>query len=255
MLTNPFRWVLAFYREDGTAVGQQPLAADWEPACEAVRFAAVRRGACAAGALASRTAVEPLWHPELGEPYVGGFRVRVAIESGGEAAAGEAAIELPSGYFREAAQRAAAALVERGELADGDRYRYVAAAFPRPEVEASPAVAFAVREVAPQLPLREGSLAAAQRGAAAWDDPCAEDPPLFVPHQALTEASELALAAGAKETGGVLIGHLRRDPRVPEIYVEVTAQLRASTASGAPPQRPASTPSSTAASSSTASPA
>jgi hypothetical protein len=54
-----------------------------------------------------------------------------------------------------------------------------------------------------------------------------EDAPVFIPRQVFEEASAITRQAGAKETGGILIGHLRRDPEAAEIFLEVTAQIPA----------------------------
>jgi proteasome lid subunit RPN8/RPN11 len=54
-----------------------------------------------------------------------------------------------------------------------------------------------------------------------------DDLPLFVPEEVLMEAKALSKQAGAKETGGILIGHLNRDAFVPEIFARVTAQIPA----------------------------
>jgi hypothetical protein len=51
--------------------------------------------------------------------------------------------------------------------------------------------------------------------------------PLFIPQRVLAEAKALSKEAGAKETGGILIGHLGRDSQLPEIFAQVTAQIPA----------------------------
>jgi len=50
---------------------------------------------------------------------------------------------------------------------------------------------------------------------------------VFVHWRVFEEASVLTRAAGALETGGILIGHVCRDSSVPELFLEVTAQIPA----------------------------
>jgi hypothetical protein len=51
--------------------------------------------------------------------------------------------------------------------------------------------------------------------------------PIVIPRRILDETRELAARAGDNETGGILIGHLRRDTTLPELFVEITAQVPA----------------------------
>ena len=51
--------------------------------------------------------------------------------------------------------------------------------------------------------------------------------PVFLPQRVLDEAAALTRAERGRETGGVLIGNLRHDPAVPDIFAEVTAQISA----------------------------
>ena len=83
--------------------------------------------------------------------------------------------------------------------------------------------------MAPVLPVEQSCLQNFQAVAVAAgsDEGGEQDLPVFLPQRALKEASALAQAAGAQETGGVLIGHLLHDPTVPESFVEVTAQVPA----------------------------
>ncbi len=53
------------------------------------------------------------------------------------------------------------------------------------------------------------------------------DFPVFIPARVIEEASQMTEAARDKETGGLLIGFLRRDPALEEAFVEITAQIPA----------------------------
>jgi hypothetical protein len=74
----------------------------------------------------------------------------------------------------------------------------------------------------------EGVIGALYERATPRDAPGAEDLPVFVPAAVLVDAERIARAAGDLETGGVLLGHLRRDPRAGALHVEVTALVEAS---------------------------
>ncbi len=223
MVTNAYSYALMLYRDDGSDLGQVPASVDWEPAREWTRFLAVRQGQLAAGAVAAATRVEPVWHAKLGEPFLDGFRVSVAANG-----AGCVSSEFPSAYFRSLAGEATSKLVEQGTLKAGERLVFLAAAFPREEgAPAPPASRFLAEEVAAAVPLQESALAAFVEASASAGELAEHDLPAFVPERVLAEATELARRAGAKETGGILVGRLHRDPSLPEVFVEVTAQIHA----------------------------
>jgi hypothetical protein len=50
---------------------------------------------------------------------------------------------------------------------------------------------------------------------------------VFVSPAVVEEATALTLDEGASETGGILIGHLHRDPVSGQVFVEITAQIPA----------------------------
>ena len=50
---------------------------------------------------------------------------------------------------------------------------------------------------------------------------------VYIPEQVLEEAEELTRNSPTKETGGILIGHILRDPASRELYLAVTEQLPA----------------------------
>jgi proteasome lid subunit RPN8/RPN11 len=77
--------------------------------------------------------------------------------------------------------------------------------------------------------LSEGSLQAfiARATPAAGEPDAASDLPVFIPEVIRRECMRLARQADGIETGGFLVGHLRRDARPPTLFVQVTAQLPA----------------------------
>jgi hypothetical protein len=224
MVRDDYAYLLDFVRDDGTAAGQVAVTPDWLPAQEWVYFEAVRSGRLPPVTAAPPAVVEPLWHATAGQPYLSG--VRIGIRSGDAALSRE----FPTSYFRGLATQGSAQLVESGALKSGEPFRYLVSAFPR--VTGVPVdVAsgdFAVEDIVQPLPLDEASLESYLRGATAVDGfEAGVDVPVFVPQEILDEALALAAAAGDVETGGVLVGRLHRDRAVPEVFVEVTAQIAA----------------------------
>jgi proteasome lid subunit RPN8/RPN11 len=95
-------------------------------------------------------------------------------------------------------------------------------------VDDGDATGFVIEDVVRPLALADASLAgfvsaASFAGAGAADGHV----PVFLPRRVLEETLELSRAAGDFETGGVLVGRLRRDAGVPDVFVEVTAQIPA----------------------------
>jgi proteasome lid subunit RPN8/RPN11 len=223
MLKDNYQYTLMLYGDGQAALGQVSLAVDWEPAREWAEFRAIRRGSLTANEAGRVSTVQPLWHPTLGEPYMNGFRL--SLQTGG---AGEVAIDFTKAYFRQLAKGAAALLMKKGVLKKGERFKYLLAAFPRPRKQPEAAkLTFTMEEVMPDLRLREAMLAEFAQESATQGSFDSDDMPVFVPQRILEEAKGLSKAAGAKETGGILIGHLLRDASVPEIFAEVTAQIPA----------------------------
>jgi proteasome lid subunit RPN8/RPN11 len=229
---SPYQFALELYRQSagGELIGQVPVAVDWEPALEWARFASMRHDPRLPVVMATGAgSVEPVWHKRLGEPYVDGVRVVL-----GEDGRREESPPIPTSYFKPYLNQVVTALVEKGTLVNKDVVRYLVCAFPRakPKKEARPALRFSVEEVAQTLPLKETPLGRLRELAA----PCGEldelDMPAFIPREVLQEAIELTRKAGPVETGGILIGHLRRDSSLPEIFAEVTAQIPARHAQG-----------------------
>jgi hypothetical protein len=223
MVHDGYQYMLDFYRADGSAAGQVAITPDWGPALEWVHFQGVRQARLPAVTAVGSAEIEPLWHSTLGPPHLAAVRVML-LDGGGFSH------DLPISYFRRSARQAASELVERGSLQVGENYRYLVSAFGAPAADASTVAAadFSVEEVAQPLPLHESQLAsflaAASPGSSGTD---ATDVPVFVHRQVLDEAAALAEAAGDFETGGVLVGKLHRDGSIPEVFIEVTAQIAA----------------------------
>ncbi|HEY7545993.1 MAG TPA: Mov34/MPN/PAD-1 family protein [Blastocatellia bacterium] len=226
MSSNEYQYVLELFREDNTPVGRAEIVVDWEPAGEWAKFAALRSGILSDGETARVLSIDPVWHSETGEPMLEGFRVNLAINGSSRAATG-----FTTDYFHRLAVQASTAFVERGKLAKGENVHYVAAAFPQSkndvEQRETSGLQFTVEEVAPVLNIKESTLGLFMENSDLMGEAHKEDAPVFIPRQVFEEASAITRQAGAKETGGILIGHLRRDPEAAEIFLEVTAQIPA----------------------------
>jgi proteasome lid subunit RPN8/RPN11 len=225
MVRSNYYYTLCLLRPDGTALGESPVEVDWEPAAECCRFLGIRQGKLSAGGVATQALIEPMWHPSSGQPCVSAVHVLVSQEDGRQAR-----FELPSSYFASLARSASVELVQRGLLRDGDFFRYLVGAYagapggPGPEG----ARGLAVQEVCPTLPLRQSSLAQFTRRSVRYAPAdLSGDLPVFVPQEVLDETAFLSRKAGALETGGILIGHVHQDSSLPELFVEVTAQVPA----------------------------
>ena len=225
MTERRYAYAMQVVREDGSAVGQVPVEVDWEPAREWMRFLALRRGQPPAEAFALDCAIEPLWHAERGQPYLAGLRARVAADG-----FGELRHDFTSAYFGRPCRSASTRLVTEGALKDGERFRCLPVAFPRDDepAGAAPALRLNVRPAAPAVPVEPRCLGDLLRCSVAHGSAGdGDDIPVFVPRTVLEEAGALAGAAEAKETGGILVGHLHRDEGTTGLFSEVTAQIPA----------------------------
>lgn len=217
-----YRLVMELLRPDGEAVGHATLEPDWDPVIEWTRLAGLRTlGVWAPEAAAERT-IEPLWHRDLGEPYMRGFRVHLATEDAGWHE------DFSILHFGGLARAAAARLVDGGALADGERFLYRTLAYEQPggTVDPQPA-SFAVMDRPPPLVLRDVSRSGLLGASAPAGDTHVDDFDVFIPAGVLDEASALTARAGDVETGGVLIGHLDRDRGGSEIFVAITTVIPA----------------------------
>ena len=227
---EPYRFVLALQKRDGTSLGQVPAAADWEPALEAVRFQALRRFPRAAVGADAVAEFRPAWHEELGQPYVSA--VEVALQVPG---AGELSCRVPNSYFKSLAGHASVPLVQKGVLQAGEHFDYLVTAFPSPppaRAGAQPRARFAIEEVPTPLPLKSSLLEDFYERSIAAGEQNPEDVPVFLPQSVLAETEQLTREAAGVETASVLIGHLHRDRSGGELFLEVTAQIPARNAQG-----------------------
>lgn len=221
MLTNGWTFALAAYRLDGTRLGQAAIDVDWEPARQWTRYVALCEGRLTGGDDGAR--VQPLWD-RRGEPFLRGFRVVLRADLAERAVV----CDFPKTFFRAYALALSSTYVESGALAPGDEFRYVPLAV---HVEVPPAprsrLALIVEDVSPALQAMPMAIASLGPETAAVGESLPGEVPVFVPEDVLAEVVRLTRAAGPVETGGALIGHLRRDPGLRQVFVEITAQIPA----------------------------
>lgn len=223
MLSKEYKLVLELLKEDGTRLGQVRVEIDWEPAREWTRFLGIRRGLLSLSDPVRSTAIEPLWDRTAGEPYLRGFRV--IISGNGCIAVTE---DFTTTYFHSLARQASGYFVERGRLKEGERFQYQTVAYPdRVGLTSAERARFEPQEVEPDIYYQARPLSESIAGAVPEGVVDAEDMPVFIPRQVLDEAEAVTLAARGTETGGILIGHLRQDESLPEIFAEITAQIPA----------------------------
>lgn len=217
---NGYRYVLEFLREDGNQAGDAPITVDWDPAIEATWFLGLRRNRLGTGDGTRGTVIEPIWHEQTDRPFVSGFRVTMRRPSGEVFSE-----DFSTTYFKDLAQTASVRLVEQARLTAGENFTYRTAAYPVIEEAATKKRRFKIEEEPP--PLRVGTTRLADLTPTTAEPVHADDIPVVIPRRVLDETVELSQQAGALETGGILVGHLHRDPVADDMFVEVTAQLPA----------------------------
>jgi hypothetical protein len=225
-MTDHYRFALAMYNGSGEALEQIPVEVDWGPAEEWAKFSAIRKSELAPSDSRTIATVGPIWHTKLGTPFTTGFRVRVQ-------GARDTSAEFSADYFRHLAEQESNRLVDRAKLNPGETFRYLVAAFPAEATSRENGrLCFETEDLTPALPLLEGALDELLIASTPQGSIEDADMPVFIPADILTEVSALASQAGGNETGGIFVGHLYRDPKVREVYAEVTGLIPAYHARG-----------------------
>jgi hypothetical protein len=225
MPVRTYRYAIELLNDGAAVLDRFPAEIDWAPAAEWVRFTGIRRGKLPPVLVTDPGTVEPIWHPKHGQPYLAGFEVTVLGSDGVSFSS-----EIPTSCLKLLARQASAAAVEKGLLKSGEWFHYRVLAFPceaEPVQRSADAVPFSIKEVLQPLPLRTRPFGDLLQESVRSGIVSADDVPVFVPRSVLDEASVLTREAGARETGGILIGHLCQDPDSSAIFAEVTAQIPA----------------------------
>jgi proteasome lid subunit RPN8/RPN11 len=213
-------YMLLFTTEGGVVLANLPMDVDWQPAIEWARLEALRQAARPQRDDAGvGIRIEPEWHPMLGEPYVKGFGVRIPEKAGN--------VSFSNSYFVQYAQAGSSALVEQKKLGVGERFRYFVLVAPR-EIQRSESTRIRFRAATSDLPhVSDARMSDYLSGAVPMGVHHPSDMPAFMPRQVLEEVTEIYREQSDRETGGVLVGMLRRDRRDGQVFLEVTAQIPA----------------------------
>jgi len=215
------RFVLDVRALGGDVLFTEALEPDWEPARQGARLNGLRtRGVWHDGDAESLLA--PVWQASA-PPFVHMLRVRM------RAAGHEWCTDFKaSEYFADAASAVVAARLASGQLAPGDRVRFAVAAYPvdqaRPDGLRSRLSV--VDRPQPLAPKKRDFSALAGRAIACGDtDP--SDVEVVLPESVVEDICHRTKTAGARETGGILIGHLCCDEDRGDVGLEVTAHIPA----------------------------
>jgi hypothetical protein len=218
MLMSGYDYTVLYCTVDGRALAQSPIEVDWEPALEWARFTALRENSVPRPDATEQPGVDPAWHPEVGEPYVAGFSVRVPDLA--------RPVTFTNTYFAKYAHAGSMVLVEQGRLQAGDKFLYLVFASPRERQASEPGrVRFRAAQatrVRPSAALLAEFLAAAEPAGVHN----ANDLPVFFPGRVLDEVTQIYRERHDTETGGVLVGCLHRNLDG-QLFLEVTAQVPA----------------------------
>ena len=221
--TCDYRFALVIFRENGDRVGSASLNVDWEPAVQSAGFQLRRRGELPLNDGCGAASIVPRWDRELGQPYCRGFRV--VFDRGCRS---PCVSDYPTSYFRQLASKAASLFVEKGKLEDAEVFQYVAVAFAEEKSEHELHTGgLRIEEQVRPLRVIESSLAVWQQKSVQVGVVDDDDAPVFVPPCILDEVAAQTLAERGRETGGILIGHLHRDSDLPELFLEISAQVPA----------------------------
>jgi len=221
-----YRFEIDVFKDEGARLGRMPLLVDWLPAREWAWFNGVRRGELPASLSLSNATVtvQPAWNASLGQPYISGFELRVWSHGSGGTTS-----RFTTAYFHGLAEQISTELVEQGLLKPNELFRFVISA--HEDSQSAPhddqGGPFKVVSVEPPLSMRETAIDGFLERAVAFTPLDDVEMPVFVPWPVLQEAAALTRRAGALETGGILIGHLHHDGRLPEVFAEITAQIPA----------------------------
>jgi proteasome lid subunit RPN8/RPN11 len=216
---------MEFLDTSGRQLQETPVtSADFAQAIEAAFFDGLRKGAFTEYRVPlSEARVEPHF-PRDGErsPRTRGFSVVLPTPD-----AGEHRVDFGVRFFQSRAIRTIGDLMRQGTVPLKGQVNFRLNAYLDGEApKAVSGARFTLEDAAIEVPLRPGSRRALGT-TEAWDSPRADDFPVLISRRVLEEAVEEARRAPERETGGVLLGHLRRDPETGEVFLEVTCQVPA----------------------------
>jgi hypothetical protein len=214
--------------EGGVLFGEA-LDPDWEPAREGARLSGLRTLGVWHDE-AAESSVEPVWH-ESGPPMVRALRVTTRA-CDREWSTDFTATE----YFADTAREVVRASLDEGRLAPDERVRYGVAAYPvEPAMRGAPLSGapdarsdrFAAVHRPQPLAVRDRAFSDLAAGSLACGDHDPLDFEVVFPESVVTDICARTKAAGGRETGGILIGHICRDDARGDVGLEITAHIPA----------------------------
>ena len=224
MTTSDYRFAVVLFHENGDRVGSAALDVDWEPAVQCASFYFLRRGELPLNDGCGPASILPLWDRDVGQPYCRGFRVSLARDGHPPCTS-----DYPTSYFRSLAAKAAALFIKNGQLENDEVFRYLVVALSGDDCTSPPPPANGLQaeEQIKPLYLHQSSLGDWRRRSKPVGLVDDDDLPVFVPQHLFDQVASQTLKERGRETGGILIGNLHHDAGLPEIFVEVTAQIPA----------------------------
>ncbi len=220
-----YHYKLELFDEDRKPVHEIALTqADFTRAVEAAFFDGLRRGVWTSyDPPLGRARIEPRFEEQRESPRSVGFDVVLPAPGGGEHRA-----RFKSAFFANRATREGGQLVRDQKVPAKGTLLFQLAAYLDGAATAPTRrrLGITVEEASVEVAIRPGSrrdLGVTE----AWDQPKAQDFPVVIPRHVLEEAVEEARRAPDREVGGVLLGHLCRDPQGGELFLQVTCQVPA----------------------------
>lgn len=225
---NEHRYVAQIEIEGHDALTTAALVPDAALIGEWARWGRARKNPARLADVATRALITPAWDRKLGAPFVAELEVAFDDEPA------RAIASIPNKFFANLVQNEVSALVRSGAIEEGAKYTWRLLAYPSADVRATPVRAdpFAVEEALRVLPAisdaRIGDLVdrAIRHGPERAAERRNDHVVFFAPH-VLREASELAVAAGEIEAGGVLLGRFLHDANAQDLALEVSALVPA----------------------------
>ena len=212
-----FLFELDYKTDDRVSLGREPLPQrEFDRAVFATYFEALQQGRideyCPQ---LDHSLIEPLLVTGAEPGRTHGFRVSFELPSGTHEA------DYGLGYFAARAGRRQAALVREKTLSPEASVTYQLDTYCDDLDESSGRIPFTLGEASISVPIRDGRLA--ELGdVTAWDESEATDPPVVIARPLIDEMLEATRAAPEQEIGGILLGHVRREPSTAELFLQVT---------------------------------
>ena len=217
------RYIAEAIDQDGTKLGDYVLTdIDFEPAVQCAHLEAVRASRDVGIRPPTSARIDPVASRKRGAPYIDGFEVRLDSH--------KTPIRFELRFLHTAVIRGSAALVHDGILQPRETFHYRVCAFDRPPASQATPADFLIEPEDEEMTISSSRLPTTGNVLGTdWDD---GDLPVFMHQQVLDEATDLAVAAGDTETGGLLLGQMCRDHVTGEFFLDVSALLNTPLATG-----------------------